>query len=178
MPARKACVRSLLYICLYTLDGGLALLLCLSWRLYPGGTRANHPRHDGKFVRLWWRIEVVLVWLLCLLSLWNLFPMAICSSRRLHWSNYSSAHLPCLWILFPSNVGLVLVTRVYVYAFVGSFRNTLAAHPDVECVFLLYTVQMWPMACFCFGTFEIYCEYAMISWIDPSICIRIVVNHE
>ena len=79
--------------------------------------------------------------------------MTSCSSRRLHWSNDLSVYLPCLWILFPSKVGLVLVIRIYVYVFVNSFRNSSAVDPDVECVFLLYTVPMWPMACFCFGTF-------------------------
>ena len=49
------------------------------------------------------------------------------------------SYLPCLWILFPSKVGLVLVIWIYVYAFVGSFRNTWALYPDVECVCLLYT---------------------------------------
>ena len=48
---------------------------------------------------------------------------------------------------------MFLVIRSHVYAFMGSFRNTFAVYPDVECVFLLYTVPMFPMACFCFGTF-------------------------
>ena len=47
---------------------------------------------------------------------------------------------------FPSKVCRVLVIRIYVYAFVALFRNTLAVYPDVECVFLFYTVPMWPMA--------------------------------
>ena len=48
--------------------------------------------------------------------------------------------------LVSSKVGLVLVIRIHVYAFVGSYRNTLAVYPDVECVFVLYTVPMWPVA--------------------------------